>query len=190
MHRIPAGNLFASASSLGSTCKFLQVGRRRLREERAPALWVDPDDMKVAIEAASFLRSASAALSFVACRAAAEEFGDALGNLLCDGTKCLAFDHDQAFFGIDRTAEVLASSVDCLPELFLSTELSLDWDGSSLGNIRAVASRWSTMHLDFSELDQLTTITTGETLDAIKAFLCARLSNLQTLADAAIDQGG
>lgn len=81
MHRIPAGNLFASASSLGSTCKFLQVGRRRLREERAPALWVDPDDMKVAIEAASFLRSASAALSFVACRAAAEEFGDALGKL-------------------------------------------------------------------------------------------------------------
>jgi hypothetical protein len=33
MIRIPAGNLFASASSIGGACKFFQVGRRQLREQ-------------------------------------------------------------------------------------------------------------------------------------------------------------
>lgn len=35
MHRLPAGNLIASASSLGGSCKFLQVGRRTMRTSAA-----------------------------------------------------------------------------------------------------------------------------------------------------------
>lgn len=75
MIRIPAGNLFASASSIGGACKFFQVGRRQMREQVASLLVVPLDDIMVTIQAAKFLKDVSAELGFVACAAAAEDFG-------------------------------------------------------------------------------------------------------------------
>jgi hypothetical protein len=69
--RIPAGNLFASASSIGGACKIFQVGRRQLREQGESLLVVPLGDIIVTIQAAKFLKDASAELNFVACAAAA-----------------------------------------------------------------------------------------------------------------------
>jgi hypothetical protein len=71
MIRIPAGNLFASASSIGGACKFFQVGRRQLQEQGDSLLVVPLGDIMVTIQAAKFLKDASAELGFVACAAAA-----------------------------------------------------------------------------------------------------------------------
>jgi hypothetical protein len=75
MIRIPAGNLFASASSIGGACKFFQVGRRQLQEQGDSLLVVPLGDIMVTIQAAKFLKDASAELGFVACAAAAADFG-------------------------------------------------------------------------------------------------------------------
>jgi hypothetical protein len=74
MIRIPAGNLFASASSIGGACKVFQVGHRQLREPGDSLLVVPPADIMVTIQAVKLLKDASAELGFVACAAAAADF--------------------------------------------------------------------------------------------------------------------
>lgn len=110
-------------------------------------------------------------------------------NLLCDSNRCFAFDHDQAFFGLHRTADELRANVDCLPNLFLPAQLPLDFEGAAPPNIHAVATRWKGMQVNFDELDELTSIISREEIDAIKAFLYTRLSNLQSLVERAISLG-
>lgn len=75
MIRIPAGNLFASASAIGGSCKFLQVAQRQMREIGHDRVVVALGDIGVTIQAATFLKRAAGDLGFVACAAAATEFG-------------------------------------------------------------------------------------------------------------------
>ena len=46
MHRLPAGNLITSASLIGGSCKFLQLGRSQARLT-SDALVLDLEQMKV-----------------------------------------------------------------------------------------------------------------------------------------------
>lgn len=75
MIRIPAGNLFASASAIGGSCKFLQVAQRQMRETGHDCVVIALGDIGVTIQAATFLKRAAGDLGFVACAAAATEFG-------------------------------------------------------------------------------------------------------------------
>lgn len=75
MIRIPAGNLFASASSIGGSCKYLQIAQRQMRETGHDRVVVALGDIGVTIQAATFLKRAADELGFVACSAAAAEFG-------------------------------------------------------------------------------------------------------------------
>ena len=75
MIRIPAGNLFASASSIGGSCKYLQIAQRQMRETGYDRVVVALGDIGVTIQAATFLKRAADELGFVACSAAAAEFG-------------------------------------------------------------------------------------------------------------------
>jgi hypothetical protein len=56
MIRIPAGNLFAAASSIGGACRFVQVGRSQLREQGGNLLVVPLGDIMAIIQAAKFLK--------------------------------------------------------------------------------------------------------------------------------------
>jgi hypothetical protein len=78
MIRLPAGNLFASVSFLAGVCKFLQVGRRQLRESGNDVLILDLDDAGGMIRAATFLKGAATELRFVVCKAAAADFGQVM----------------------------------------------------------------------------------------------------------------
>jgi hypothetical protein len=49
MIRIPAGNLFASASAIGGSCKYLQVAQRQMRETDHDRLVVALGDIGVTI---------------------------------------------------------------------------------------------------------------------------------------------
>ena len=80
MLRLPAGNLIASASSIGGSCKFLQVGRRQVHEH-GQELVLQLDLMQATIQAATAMRAAAAHLGMVACGAAAKDLGDCLKRL-------------------------------------------------------------------------------------------------------------
>ncbi|MBI0532041.1 hypothetical protein [Sphingomonas sp. TX0522] len=80
MQRLPAGNLIASASVLGGSCKFLQIGRRQARDV-GRALAVDLEQMKTVVDAAAVLRAAADALGMVACSAAARDLGECFRRL-------------------------------------------------------------------------------------------------------------
>ncbi len=81
MIRIPAGNLFASASAIGGSCKYLQVAQRQMRETGHDRVVVALGDIGVTIQAATFLKRAADELGFVACSAAAAEFGAVMERL-------------------------------------------------------------------------------------------------------------
>ena len=95
MIRIPAGNLFASASAIGGSCKFFQVGRRQLREAGQDLLVVPLADIMVTIQAAKFLKDAGAELGFVACAAAAAEFGQIMDRFPTPTRHGLEFNEGQ-----------------------------------------------------------------------------------------------
>ena len=95
MIRIPAGNLFASASSIGGSVKFLQVGRRHLRDTSQFRLIVPLSDISVTIQAATFLKDASRELGFIACAAAAAEFGRIIDSFPTPTPYGLEFDDAQ-----------------------------------------------------------------------------------------------
>jgi hypothetical protein len=80
MLRLPAGNLIASASSIGGSCKFLQVGRRQIREQ-GRELVVELDQMNVIVQAATVMRGAADHLGMIACAAAAKDLGDCFQRL-------------------------------------------------------------------------------------------------------------
>lgn len=72
MHRLPAGNHFASASSLGASCKFLQLGRTEARRTGA-ALVLSIDQMNMIFQSATLLKKTAAQVDMVACVAASTD---------------------------------------------------------------------------------------------------------------------
>lgn len=94
MYRLPGGNLFASASSLGASCKYLQIGRHEVRGQGGPLL-VSLEQMGLIIQTAGLLKAASAELGMVACAAAASELGDAFKRLPRPSPEGLALNEAQ-----------------------------------------------------------------------------------------------
>lgn len=80
MKRLPAGNLFAATSSLGASCKFLQVGRTRARASSDTVL-LSLEQMKSIIQAAGLLRQISGTLGLPVCAAAAADLGRCFESL-------------------------------------------------------------------------------------------------------------
>ena len=80
MHRLPAGNLVASASSIGGSCKFLQLGRTQARLT-GDALVLDLEQMKIIFQGAGVMKAAAEDLGMVACAAAARDLGDVFQQL-------------------------------------------------------------------------------------------------------------
>lgn len=94
MHRLPAGNMIASASSLGGSCKFLQVGRRTMRTSDASLLF-PLDYMQSIIQAAGLLKSAAEELGMVACAAAAKDLGESFKRLPHPGPQGLSLTEER-----------------------------------------------------------------------------------------------
>jgi len=157
MHRIPAGNLFASASALGGGCKFLQVGRTELARKREAVLVVDIADMQVMIQAASFLQSACGELGFVACKAAAAEFGEALERLPRPTSQGLALT-DTQLKGMAAASEYLLKTfrdeLDSRPLFVASSKMAdlLDQKTPPFGE--AVEDAFPSSAIDVSEAAQ------------------------------------
>ena len=127
MIRLPAGNLFASASTLGGACKFFQVARRQLRETGHDTLQASPADLAVMFQAASFLKSATLELGFVACRAAAEELGEVFRRLPRPGPD-----------GVALTEAQLSDLIGALEYLIKTFRDELDGRPLFVGTARAV----------------------------------------------------
>ncbi|KQO49970.1 hypothetical protein [Methylobacterium sp. Leaf85] len=80
MFRLPAGNLIASASAIGASCKFLQLGLHQARLN-GEELILDIEQMKTIYEAAGLMRAASQQLGLVVCASAARDLGDCFERL-------------------------------------------------------------------------------------------------------------
>ena len=80
MFRLPAGNLIASASALGASCKYLQLGRTAARSN-GDALVLDHDQIKVMLQAATLLKATAEQMKMVACAAAARDLADTFQRL-------------------------------------------------------------------------------------------------------------
>src|SRR4051812_31350538 len=88
MERIHGGNVIASASYLGGSCKFLQFGRREARRT-GNAVVVSLDQMGGIIEAATVVRAAADQLGMAVCAAAARDLGAVLERLPPPGAQGL-----------------------------------------------------------------------------------------------------
>jgi len=117
MLRLPAGNLIASASALGASCKHLQLGRTETRRT-GDALVLDHDQLKVIFEAATLLRAAADQMDMVACAAAARDLGDCFQRLPLPTARGLALagrSLDDLIAGLEYLLRTFRDEIDARP---------------------------------------------------------------------------
>lgn len=122
MLRLPAGNLVASASTIGGSCKFLQVGRRQTREQ-GQQLVVQLDQMDAIIQAATVMRAAANQLGMVACAAAAEDLGRCFKRLPLPVNGYFAFGEsqlDDLIGGLEYLLRTFRDEIDARPLFAMS----------------------------------------------------------------------
>jgi len=122
MHRLPAGNLIASASLLGGSCKFLQVGRRQARPA-GDALLIDLDQITAIFQAAGVLRAAAEQMGMVACAAAARDLGECFQRLPQPQYGRLAFSErqlDELIGGLEYLLRTFRDEIDARPLFVMS----------------------------------------------------------------------
>ncbi|WP_375381071.1 hypothetical protein [uncultured Sphingomonas sp.] len=122
MLRLPAGNVIASVSALGGSCKFLQLGRTEMRSNGG-ALVLGPDQTKVIFEAATLLRAAAEQLSMVACVAAARDLGDCFTRLPPPGSRGLILTErhlDDLISGLEYLLRTFRDEIDARPLFAMS----------------------------------------------------------------------
>jgi hypothetical protein len=122
MLRLPAGNLVASASTIGGSCKFLQVGRRQTREA-GRQLVVQLDQMDAIIQAATVMRAAANHLGMVACAAAAEDLGGCFKRLPLPVHGYFAFGEealDDLISGLEYLLRTFRDEIDARPLFAMS----------------------------------------------------------------------
>lgn len=127
MQRLPAGNLIASASLLGGSCKFLQIGRRHARETER-ALVVELAQINSIVEAATVLRGAADRLGMVACSAAARDLGDCFRRLPSPQAAGLLLDEDRLddlIGGLEYLLRTFRDEIDARP-LFAMSQASAE----------------------------------------------------------------
>lgn len=123
MTRIPAGNLFASASSIGGACKFFQVGRRQLWEQGDFLLVVRLGDIMVTIRAAKLLKDAAADLGFVASAADDDDFGrimDSFPTLSREGLQSNDRRLAESMGALDYLLKTVRDEVDARPMFIMA----------------------------------------------------------------------
>lgn len=117
MLRLPAGNVIASASHIGGSCKFLQVGRRHARET-GNLLAIDLEQMSGIFQAAAVLRSAAEQTGMVACAAAARDLGDCFQRLPRPEMDRLSLTErqlDELIGGLDYLLRTFRDEIDARP---------------------------------------------------------------------------
>lgn len=94
MQRLPAGNLIASASLIGGSCKYFQIGRSEI-SRTGKALIVDPAQIMALVDGATVMRAAAEKLGMIACAAAARDLGDCFRRLPLPTPNGLLLDEDR-----------------------------------------------------------------------------------------------
>ncbi|QQV78011.1 hypothetical protein H5J25_04525 [Sphingomonas aliaeris] len=122
MIRLPAGNLVASASLIGGSCKYLQVGRRQVRDHGAE-LEVSLDQMAAIIQGATAMRDAAESLGMVACAAAATDLSHLFQKFPHPEKGHLSFGErelDELIGGLDYLLRTFRDELDARPLFALS----------------------------------------------------------------------
>ena len=117
MHRLPAGNLIASASLIGGSCKFLQLGRSQARLT-GDALVLDLEQMKVIFQGAGLMKAAAERLGMVACAAAARDLSDVFQQLPQPTPRGLLLDQrqlDALIGGLEYLLRTFRDELDARP---------------------------------------------------------------------------
>jgi hypothetical protein len=117
MLRLPAGNLIASASVIGGSCKFLQLGRTQARAT-GDLLVVNFEQMKAIFDGATLMKSAAEHLGMVACAAAARDLGEVFQRLPPPTPRGLLLDEtrlDALIGGLEYLLRTFRDELDARP---------------------------------------------------------------------------
>lgn len=117
MFRLPAGNLIASASALGASCKYLQLGRTATRQNGGPLI-LDHDQINIIFQAATQLKAASGEMKMVACAAAARDLGDTFQRLpppTSRGMVLIGRPLDELIAGLEYFLRTFRDEIDARP---------------------------------------------------------------------------
>ncbi len=127
MQRLPAGNLIASASLIGGSCKFLQIGRSKVRES-GDILIIDPAQILALADGATVMRAAAEQLGMVACAAAARDLGECFRRLPPPRPAGLLLNEerlDDLIGGLEYLLRTFRDEIDARP-LFVMTPSGAD----------------------------------------------------------------
>jgi hypothetical protein len=114
--------LKGAGQSIGGSCKFLQVGRRQVREH-GQELVLQLDLMESIVQAATVMRAAANHLGMVVCAAAATDLGGCLKRLPPPNAGCLMLSErhlDDLISGLEYLLRTFRDEIDARPLFAMS----------------------------------------------------------------------